>query len=553
MLKNQELASQVLDALYTLQEAAISLLNYMDGTDSIGFKKELSDVSVFIDTIIPYAKEFAAEDSHISLLVACQCMQGSIFDIQRFYGVDMERCRSKIQFELLPIAEAEYDLFYYWGMVYPDPERMKKYYDEEYIPLNVNRYTEEAVQTGTFKYKVSIGVLAYNHLDVTKQCVESLLENLPTSFSYELILVNHGSTDGTKSFFESIRPNKQVDFVVNSPSGLIGYVRNRIVEGEYLLWISNDVFVTPHAIENLVACMDSNPKTVWAVPATSNVSNYQSLPISYNTKEELYKFCEKNNQRNPRKWEKRVRLCNPIDILRCEARFSSKGIGYLKPHADSIIAFPDDITSLYLRRQGYHMRLVKDAYCHHMGSVTINQDPEVVQKQNEFYANGRREFERQFGVDPWGLGVCYSKAFMNCVLDHDIDKAEILGINCGLGSNSLKIQEQLKEYYGNFNTHLFNITDDPKFLNDLSGISEDTAYVTTKEELEAFLADRAIRYLVWEDIFLEEIGFQNTWNICRRNLVQGRSTVLMRLNDQNAAFLQRNGTVLDENWYQIKL
>ena len=134
-----------------------------------------------------------------------------------------------------------------------------------------------------------------------------------------------------------------------------------------------------------------------------------------------------------------------------------------------------------------------------------------------------------------------------------MDEAEILGLNCGLGSNSLIIQEQLKEYYGNFNTHLFNITDDPKFLNDLSGISEDTAYVTTKEELEAFLAGRAIRYLVWEDIFLEEIGFQNTWDICRRNLVQGRSTVLMRLNDQNAVFLQKNGAVLDENWYQIKL
>lgn len=63
--------------------------------------------------------------------------------------------------------------------------------------------------------------------------------------------------------------------------------------------ISNDTIITPGAIENLLACIRSDPKIGWAVPTTSNVSNLQAIQAEYKTKEELTAFARKNNCLDP--------------------------------------------------------------------------------------------------------------------------------------------------------------------------------------------------------------------------------------------------------------
>lgn len=88
-------------------------------------------------------------------------------------------------------------------------------------------------------------------------CVESILAKIPEGLNYELILVNHGSDDGTKEYFESIHPNKQFDIAVNG--GGVGAI-SKIVEGEFTFLVSNDVIVTPYAIENLLTCIRSDTK-----------------------------------------------------------------------------------------------------------------------------------------------------------------------------------------------------------------------------------------------------------------------------------------------------
>jgi len=66
-------------------------------------------------------------------------------------------------------------------------------------------------------------------------CLENLLKDLqqlPEEITYELILINHGSTDGTKEFFEQVGPHKQMDIEVNG--GGMEALR-RIMEGKYFL------------------------------------------------------------------------------------------------------------------------------------------------------------------------------------------------------------------------------------------------------------------------------------------------------------------------------
>jgi GT2 family glycosyltransferase len=143
---------------------------------------------------------------------------------------------------------------------------MEKYYREEMHSLGSNQYINNAVLTGEYRYDLSIAVIAFNKLEYTKQCVESILKYVPKDLHYELILINHGSTDGTKEYFESISPTKQLDIFING-GGLAAYTY--ICEGKYFMLVSNDVIVTENAIANMIKCMESDEKIAWVVPATS--------------------------------------------------------------------------------------------------------------------------------------------------------------------------------------------------------------------------------------------------------------------------------------------
>lgn len=151
---------------------------------------------------------------------------------------------------------------------------MKNYYENEIKQYSSNAYIAYSEEKKEYKFELSIIVVAFNKLDYTKMCVESLLKHLPQDISYELILVNHGSSDGTKEYFESIHPDKQLDIKVNG-GGLNAIVR--IVEGKYTLITSNDVIIADHAIDNLYRCMESDESIAWAVSTTSNLCNFKCV------------------------------------------------------------------------------------------------------------------------------------------------------------------------------------------------------------------------------------------------------------------------------------
>lgn len=84
-------------------------------------------------------------------------------------------------------------------------------------------------------------------------------------------------------------------------------------------------------------------------------------------------------------------------------------------------------------------------------------------------------FIAHYGVDPWGPGAYYEPKLFGAWKISFVDDACILGINCGLGSNSLKVKEIMREQ-GAENVCLVNCVQDERYLQDLKGVS-DEAYV----------------------------------------------------------------------------
>lgn len=497
----EQAVAQILELIRTLQEACLELYNSAETGQEALFRRLCGDVDAGLTCILNLIDGVETEGNQ-KLSLICQSAQDSFARMRSHYPERTERCLQKIEFECLPLLQEAYASYYFYQYLTDHPEHLAAYEESERALLYGNSYIDQAVETGQYRYEVSLVVTAYNKLEYTKHCVESLLANIPEGLRYELILVNHGSSDGTKEYFEKIAPHKQLDIAVNG-GGVTAL--GRIVEGEYVIWISNDIIVTPHAIENLLACMRSDPGILWAVPATSNVSNLQAIPAQYSTEGELMEFVRRNNRQDPFRWEQRTRLCNPMDIRRSSMWYATSGLGIYSRSIHPLFpgrrtSFPDDRTALLIRRNGYKMMLVKDAYCHHFGSVTWRP---LIQQQGgqAYYLEGRQDFARAYGVDPWGTGFCFDPVFMNRVVGEIAGHVEILGINCGLGSNSLKIKEQIKEYCHNLDVRLTNITCEDRFLKDLAGISDEVEKVCSQEGLKQFLKGKKFDYIVWEEPF----------------------------------------------------
>lgn len=553
MKQEQNTTQQIIELLSTILEGGEMLYQSSIKGDSLLIEQLTQDMLLALNCILETVKvkKSYAQAAFKKFERGILSIIGSLKRLELLYNNDQEYCLKKIQYEFIPLVEGVYHQVVFWGFHEADEKGglSLKGKDTPYLCWG-NSYIDQSIKTGNYLYEVSIVIMAYNKLDYTKLCLENLLKNIPKGLNYELILLNHGSTDGTEAYFKSIHPTKQLDIAVNGGgANAVG----RIIEGEFAIFISNDVIITPNCIENLLTLIRSDSKIAWAVPTTSNISNLQTIDVQYNSSIEMQDFAVKNNVSDCFRWEQRARLCNPLDIRRSSAFYSSQGI-FMDPrfYATYMMSFMDDEISLLLRRSGYKMILAKDSYCHHFGSVTLKNEIQPNFEQ-EHYINGRKMFLSLFQVDPWGTGFCYTIAFTKRVIKEEKGHVDILGINCGFGSNSLKIKEQIKEYCHNTDVTLVNITDCPAFLEDLQGVSDSAWEITNIEQFEEFLMDKRFDYIVWEDVFLQPNQIKEIYKRCMNSLsIQGR--FFMRINPRPLWLKNSNVNIimLEDNWICIQ-
>lgn len=531
MFKNQELAQEIMGKNETLLKASEELMLFIETADFQNGSKAVDSMNAMLTELITVSNTLKKCEPILNLSQALLSIQKSLIliwaDCRKKNGVT--RAVKKIKYELTPLIEEMCADFYFWACVYPDQEKMDRYYKEEIHQWYRNSYLESAEKTGTYLYEVSIVVVGYNKLDYTKACVESLLKFLPQDLSYELILLNHGSNDGTKEYFESIEPHKQLDIAVNG--GGMGAVY-RIVEGEYSLYISNDVLITPNAIDNMLCCMRSDKNIAWVVPATSNVSNAQTLSLQYHDTSQLWRIAEENNQTDPFRWEQRVRLCNPIDLRRNQAFFETQAANYSL--SSNKFVFPDDKISLLLRRKGYKLMLAKDAYCHHIGSVTLENEIEKM-----FYVQGREVFRTAFQIDPWGKGCCYDPMLFKTLIYGKPGHLDILGINAGMGSNPLKIKEMLKENVHNTDCKLYNYTMELAYLEDLKGISDEVRVLSSWADFETCNRGLDFDYILIEDHLEKQADVQERVEIVQKYLKKDGYLIIRLATRQTAVWSEQ--------------
>ena len=378
----------------------------------------------------------------------------------------------------------------------------------QFIEINTGRMESPAVGSNLFSNRaavanmqqhsnsseVSIIIQAYNRLEKTKRCVESVL-TYTTEIDYELILLDNGSEDGTLEYFRSVPHEKKTVVHITKKLGASYptsiFILNKL--GRFICILQNDLIVTSHWMEQLLACMKSDDRIGMVNPVCCNTSNLQCVDLPYTNYLEMQEQAAQFNHSNPRKWEDRLRLITLGTLYRKEALMA---IGWPVGDVGFFHDFGDDDNTFRIRRMGYRTVLAGDTWiCHdHDMRRGEGKDPAEFQTSLDI---GRANFrEKFFGVDAWDdVNNFYLPYFSHVPPPSAAGRPQILGVDTRCGTPILDVKNWLRRC-GLPDADLSAFTQDPKYWLDLKTICKGPVICDREEFLVDSFPGNHFDYIV---------------------------------------------------------
>ncbi len=315
--------------------------------------------------------------------------------------------------------------------------------------------------------EVTLVVVAYNRVDKTKRCVESILAHTK-DIDYNLILIDNGSEDNTLAYFQSVPfEKKKIIRITKNIGGMMPFTYMDFQDiGEYMVFIANDLVLTENWLKNLLICVKSDSRIGMVVPFSSNCSNYQGVNLPFATEKEMQEKASAFNQSDPKKWQERLRLITLAPLFRKEALFA---IGFPLFDPAFFHDFADDDVTFRVRRMGYKAMLAGDTWIHHDHHRQIAGDKDLVELQQSLAA-GRLIFkEKWHGIDAW---EDVNNFYLDILPYLSFEKAEnlqMLGIDVRCGTPLLDVKNHLKSF-GAENLEISAFTQEYKYAPDLETV-----------------------------------------------------------------------------------
>ena len=484
------LLEQILALLDTACQAGLELLGQFVSGNQAAANQLLDNLLAVVGTVQAAQEPLLSQLEHAYTSEMLENVEDTLVDIRNSMQIsNAERAAMKTEFQLFPFLRQLKEAFYFWGMIYPDKALMDRYYQEEFAKNYRNLYVGEDASV-----RLSIVVTGYNHLETTKQCVQQLLRE--TDFEKlhaELILIDHGSTDGTLEYFESLGVGKVIHFKKNVRMYMFSTL-SQLCQGQYFCFISNDILVTKNWAEILLTCLESDNNIIAAVPATPNIANFQGIDLPGCAPEEFVVWASRQNKSDPARWNDRARLMPPLGMYRTAA---VSQIGFADPYFYSMEYWDDDF-SLRARRAGYRQIVCDDVACYHFGSVTGKEN----QIKEDTLIYGRELFLKKNKVDAWGNGFCYDYTMIHLFKQSPRSQGElsVLGIDCGMGDIPLQIRNELR-HIGQA-CKVCQITSQRVYLPDIEMLSDGAVFSTDLAETisSAFEGQRFLVVCLGRDI-----------------------------------------------------
>jgi GT2 family glycosyltransferase/glycosyltransferase involved in cell wall biosynthesis len=245
------------------------------------------------------------------------------------------------------------------------------------------------------KPRVSLIVLTYNNLALTKECLHSIERNTEYD-NYEVIIVDNLSTDDTRDYLQNTymgRPNYTV--ILNDEN--VGFAAGNNIglekaTGDILVVLNNDTYVSPFWLGNLVKAFKRNPELGLIGPVTNNIGNESKINISYSDWSEMH-------MKSLQYISSHVNELYPMDCLAffCAAirREVYSDLGGISLDY-GLGFFEDDDYCKRVKASGWGLAAVEDSFVHHHLSASFNQLKN--NKKEQLMLQNRAIFESKWGT-----------------------------------------------------------------------------------------------------------------------------------------------------------
>jgi len=235
----------------------------------------------------------------------------------------------------------------------------------------------------------SVIIPTWNQLQYSQRCIESIRKH--THLPYELIVVDNGSTDGTRAWLESL---SGVHLIANETN--LGYPKAcnqglRAAKGENLLLLNNDTVVTPGWLRRLLERLHSAEDVGIVGPLTNYAVGEQRIEPPYRDLAQLDGFAWELGRRHRGASFATGMLVGFCLLMR---RDVLDRIGLLD-EGFGIGTFEDTDLSFRATKEGYRLLVCQDAFVHHFGSRTISGNAVGV---HELLEQNRLRFETKWGL-----------------------------------------------------------------------------------------------------------------------------------------------------------
>jgi len=146
------------------------------------------------------------------------------------------------------------------------------------IAITLPTYQLDAIGVQPHHENVDIIVCVHNALPDVQHCLNAIIAH--TTKPYHLIVVDDGSELETADFLKHYLNLFPIEFIRNEQAQ--GYTLSanqglRASAGEYAILLNSDTIVSPHWLDRLIACANSDSK-IGMVGPLSNTASWQSIP-----------------------------------------------------------------------------------------------------------------------------------------------------------------------------------------------------------------------------------------------------------------------------------
>lgn len=228
----------------------------------------------------------------------------------------------------------------------------------------------------------SIVIPTHNQLNTLRQCIKSITEN--TNSSYEIIVVDNASTDGTANYLRKAQ-GKLRSKTMDTDRGFAGAINVGLMmaKGRTIVLLSSETLVTENWLDHMMACLNSHDGIGMVGPVTNDtVAGDQHIDVPYKSIAAMPDFERSNKRPDASRWHRTDRLAGFCLLFRREL-FEAAGYfdeGY------QLRDFADDDYSIRVRLLGKSLVVANDVFVHYCGNASKEASSErLVHERSHYY------------------------------------------------------------------------------------------------------------------------------------------------------------------------